>query len=180
MKRLSAIRLIVFIFLIGGLLSTSESYARSADPDKTGINLLTKKFADAIAQQDSAALVSLFFSPDSPVIGIMSAKTEQSRKKFNPQFQGLSVATARQFAGTLIRQFHAPEERITNLVVQQDSTLAQLHFLYTFWEKGQLLQWGKEHWSLVWAEGQWLITSVNYLIREAAIEPIKAPSSRKK
>lgn len=173
MIRLFYIAIIPLILIFQAYCYSSEATGKETGyPGREAIVDLSKKFQEAIAQQDSRKLVSLFFSHDSPIIGIMSAKTEAAYKKNNPGFQGIATSNAKKFADDIRLQFQLPQEIIQNLEIHQDSTLASVSFDYSFYSEGKVKQWGKEYWNLVWADNQWLITSINYVIRDARVEPL--------
>jgi hypothetical protein len=171
MMRLLILGMIPLWLIIQFFLFIPDVKGQKQTPNgKKDIELLSRTFSKAISNQDSVALIGLFFSHQTPVIGVMALATEAQYRKNNPQFQGISVSTAGKFVKEICTQYRKPEERIRNLQIVADSTVASVSFDYAFYNEGKLLQWGKEYWNLVYAEGQWLITSANYLIRKSEIE----------
>lgn len=131
-------------------------------------------FQEAIIKKDSTSLKSLFFDDKVPFVGIMSPQTEQSIKKNYPDFEGIAVSNSSKFISEICSSPKNQEEKFFNVNIQSDSLLAFISFDYSFWSNGTVIQWGNEHWSLVFAENRWFITGVNYSIRFPKVEKIPA------
>lgn len=105
----------------------------------------------------------------------MSAPTEMSIKKNNPDFQGISVSTATRFIREICSTTKMQEEKIFNIEIKADAPLATVSFDYAFRSENKIIQWGQERWTLVYAEAQWLITQINFSIRFPEIEECPYP-----
>jgi len=138
--------------------------------NKKMIEKLLIDFQNAIQQKDSTQLVNLFFQTNTPIIGLMSKKTELFYRKKNPAFQGLSVSEAKQFVTEIMHTKAAISELIIHPKIALNEKIATVLFDYAYTIDAEIYQWGKESWSLVFAEGQWFIANINYTIHKSNIE----------
>ncbi len=136
------------------------------------IQRIMNDFQIGIIQKDSALLHSLFFDKKTPIIGVMSEATEQSIKKNNPAFEGLSVSMSDRFIREICTTSKNQLEKFANSNIVVRNRLATVSFDYVFISDGYPVQWGYEVWNLVFAENKWFITNINYLIRYPKIESV--------
>ncbi|HPI54170.1 MAG TPA: hypothetical protein PLU10_05720, partial [Chitinophagaceae bacterium] len=60
--------------------------------------------------------------------------------------------------------------------ILKDDVLATVIFDYSFWHDNKKLNWGKETWSLIKANGQWKITNVIFSLEMENV--LKEPSNK--
>jgi hypothetical protein len=166
------------IFLLTAISGRAQSQSKSQV--KTSLNKVISDFQTAIINKDSVLLNTLFFDKKTPVIGVMSEATEMSVKKNNPQFEGLTVSTSERFIKEICTSARNQSEKFAKIKIRGNPKLATVSFDYAFISDDNILQWGNEKWNLVFAENQWLITNINFLIRFPKVEKVPSYLKNKK
>lgn len=172
MKKINILHL---LFSLLFLHLTTQVQATTADSSSILIRKVISDFQRSIVEKDSTLFYSILFDKKTSLVGIMSAPTEMSIKKNNPDFQGISVSTATRFIREICVTPKMQEEKIFNIEIKADAPLATVSFDYAFLSENKIIQWGQERWTLVYAEAQWLITQINFSIRFPEIEKCPYP-----
>lgn len=170
-KLKSSFFLFVFLFCLD--LSTVAQVGKpnpSVKHQKSEIYAVIGNFQEAILKKDSTLFNTVFFDKNTPVIGVMSDKTEMSIKLKNPNFQGLTVSNSQHFIREICRNSNQQHEIFTGIKIKIEERIATVRFDYAFVINDKIHQWGQEIWSLTFAEGQWLITGINFTIRYPEVE----------
>lgn len=151
----------------------ASSLKSQNDPNSNATAEIIKLIDDfklAISTKDSVLFSKLFFDKSTPIIGVMSDSTERNIQQNNPHFQGLSVSNSQRFIREICRSNKDQKENFANTKIQIDDKLATVNFDYAFVLENEIQQWGKECWSLIFAEGQWFITGINFTVRHPSVE----------
>ncbi len=160
----------LLLFVIVGLFYGTTLAQHQAD--KKAIAQVMERFQQGIMEKDSAMLQALFFDKTTPVIGVMSVPTEQSIQRENPDFQGLTVSNSSRFIKEICTSKKKQAENFAKAKISLSERIATVTFLYSFVAGGKVLQWGQENWAMVFAENQWLITSITFTIKHPNIEEL--------
>lgn len=164
---------LLFAFLFCCVLSAIAQVGKSNISDKqqkSEINAVMENFQEAILKKDSTLFNKVFFDKNTPIIGVMSDKTEMSIKLKNPNFQGLTVSNSQHFIREICRTSNQQREIFADIKIKIEERIANVQFDYAFIINDKIHQWGEESWSLTFAEGQWLITGINFTIRYPYVE----------
>jgi len=57
----------------------------------------------------------------------------------------------------VFQTFEQTKKKFYNIKIDNDESIATVSFDYSFWEKGQKMNWGKESWHLVKIKDSWKI-----------------------
>lgn len=144
--------------------------AQNNELSNQGVEQLIDSFKESIVNKDSITFNELFFDHEISFTGIMSEKTEHSIKKDYPEFQGIAVSNHKEFIRSIVKSDKNQEERFYNVEVKEDGVVGIISFDYSFISESNMIQWGREHWNIVYAEGKWMITNVVYSIHFPDIE----------
>ncbi|MEO0505912.1 MAG: prolyl oligopeptidase family serine peptidase [Bacteroidota bacterium] len=92
---------------------------------------------------------------------IREGQTELVKNSENPTFRFYSSNPISffKFLKSKNQQF---EEKFFNIMVSTNDKFATVDFQYTFNQNGKILNWGKEHWSMLKVKGEWKISSVTW------------------
>lgn len=138
-------------------------------------------FMASIKERDSLKFYSLFY--DGPVtwVGVDKEKSYQSYVKKNSKVsKNYFKSSPQQFIRSIVAEGGDEEEKFYNVRLDGDERMATVMFDYSYWSKGKKLNWGKENWALIRANGQWKITSVIFSVEmeDVAPEPKRQPKKR--
>lgn len=161
------IPLIIFLSVSNIRLGVGQSITTN---QHTEIENVIIKFKYAILKKDSTLFNSLFFTPSTSFVGIMSKKTEESIQKKYPEFEGTSVSNNRKFILEICKSTKQHEEKFSNVRINTNGAVGTVFFDYSYHIDDKMIQWGQESWNLVFTENNWLITDVIYSIHFPSVE----------
>ena len=143
------------------------TFAQTSDAKLTRI--LTE-YRESISEKEVDRFQRLFFSRKVPFIGVMSAKTKMAAQADYPNIDGTAISDNSEFINSIANSDSEQKEKFYNVKKQSDGTVANVSFDYTFHVDGEMKQWGKEKWNLIYKDKKWLITNVVYSIHFPSVE----------
>ena len=164
------INLLLLLLLLLIMLNLGSVFGQESSPIKIELNQVIIEFEKSIEEKDSIRFGKLFFHEKVPFVGIMSEETEMSIKKNYPDFEGIAVSNSNKFISEICATEKEQKEKFYNIEIETDGVIASINFDYSFHSDNKIIQWGNEHWNLVYVDKKWLITDVIYSIRFPGIE----------
>lgn len=101
---------------------------------------------------------------------IKEGKTQQVQNATDPSFRFFSSDPISFFEFLKGKKEDLFEEKFYDVKIYSSGDFATVDFLYTFTSNGEVLNWGKEYWSLMKVKGDWKITSVTWTENMERIE----------
>lgn len=138
--------------------------------DKKEIEQVLTTFMDCLIVKDSVKFYSLFYAEPVAWVGVFKEKTYQDMLKKDNASKDNFGSTYQKFYRN-IYDLVAVEEKFYNIDISKDQNVASVTFDYSFWIDKEKINWGKENWGLVKANGQWKITSVIFSMEFEKINP---------
>ncbi|WP_374443096.1 nuclear transport factor 2 family protein [Epilithonimonas sp.] len=160
-------RILLFVTFL--LFSNNSFSQNKTSEDKKQIQLIINTFMNCLTKKDSTKFYSLFYSDPVVWAGVTKHKTfSQELKK-----DGNAKDSFRSDYKSFYRYFYDKpiEEKFSNIKILDDGYIATVIFDYSFWEKGTKMNWGKESWAMIKADGKWKITSIIFSTEDEAINP---------
>lgn len=154
---------VLFFLLISNFSLAQKSTA------KEEIQKVMKEYFNSIKTKDSIKFYSCFYSKDVAWVGAYKDKSfvEESRHhhKLKEVFKG-------DFMGYLNNiSPNSVEIKYDNVKIIEDGNVASVNFDYSFWDNNKMQNWGREIWTMVKFNQQWMITSVLFSMEIAAHLP---------
>lgn len=147
----------IIIILLFTFLPGSWLFAQNEE-DSSNLNNVIETFKTAITgASKEATFYNLFLHDSITWATTMEGKTKEIRKSGDNYWPLVSSSFKKFFEYVKDRNC---EEKFYNIEINQDNNFATIKFDYTFQEDDEILNWGKEHWTLLKVEGHWKITSV--------------------
>lgn len=141
------------------LLCTHQAQAGNERKD-VDIHKVIENFMDCITHYDSVKFYNLFHSDPVTWVGVFHDASQVEEMKQDSTWK-------RNYFNTNYKSFYRSlskngqdEEKFYNIQILRNEVLATVMFDYSFWHQGKKLNWGKETWSLIKADGTWKITNV--------------------
>lgn len=166
------------IHLLSFLIFSSNLFSQNKNSeDKKQIHNIINNFMNCLVKKDSTKFYSLFYSDPVVWAGVTKNKTFSQELKTD----GNAKDSFRSNYKSFYRYFYnkSIEEKFSNIKISEDGYIATVIFDYSFWEKGTKVNWGKESWAMIKADGKWKITSVIFSTEDEAINPEKPAKIKK-
>jgi hypothetical protein len=151
------------------LLFSSLAFSQQTT-DKKEINKILATFTDCLVKKDSLTFYSLFHNDPVVWIGVFKEKTHQDIMKKSTHKENYFSSNYKGFFRSIIGM-ESVEEKYKNVEIIADESISSITFDYSFWGNNKKINWGKESWGLVKANGQWKITSIIFSIELEDIVP---------
>ncbi len=151
-------------------MSITACLAQEKSTDMIKLNQVLAEFEEAIINKDSVQFKQLFFHDKVAFIGRMSKVSEWTIKENYKEFEGLAISNCSKFIREICESEKKSVENFYNIKMETDGAIATISFDYSFYSGEKMIQWGNEHWNLVYADNLWLITDVVYSIRFPDVE----------
>jgi hypothetical protein len=150
--------------ILAGLMFSTMSYAQNVQgtPDTVAIRKVLNSFMQAIIKKDSATLASTFANTPSAWIEVHArgAKTVAYYKKQDPSASFIAVNNYKDFIAFVTHTKNQLEEKVYNVRIRTDGSVASLSFDYSFWVNNQKNNWGEENWELIFNGTDWKIAAI--------------------
>jgi len=167
----------ILILLVIILTTTFIFGQNNNKSDKDDIKKVINIFMACLVKKDSIKFYNLFNADPVVWVGVYKDKTQQDRLKKDSTKRNFFVSNYKSFYRS-ISEIGADEEKFYNIKINNDESIAIVSFDYSFWEKGQKINWGKESWHLAKIKDNWKITSVIFSMDFEKINP--EPKKRNK
>lgn len=125
---------------------------------------------NCLIHKDSQKFEELFHDEPTVWIGVFKDKTQQERLSKDSTKKNFFSSNYKSFYKS-ISDLGSDEEKFYNISIIEDGSIASVNFDYSFWGNKKKINWGKESWSLVKANGQWKITTVIFSLELESINP---------
>jgi hypothetical protein len=160
-------RLIITLIII--LLTQSAFSQTKRKSDKEEIHKVLNTFMCCLVKKDSTMFYNLFHLEPVVWVGVTHQRTFSSELKNDSTAKDNFRANYKSF----YRHFYNKEieEKFYNIQILDNGYIASVIFDYSFWEKGNKTNWGKESWAMIKTNGQWKIASVIFSIEDEIINP---------
>lgn len=153
MKYIAIITLLIYYF------SPANCQSRNCTPDEIKIHQAIQTFMHCLVEKDSNLFFSLFHQEPVVWVGVFKERAQQKRLQQDSTKLNYFTSTYKKFYRTISNE-GTNEEKFNNIKINTDGSIAAVTFDYSFWEKGQKINYGKESWGMVNLNEQWKITSV--------------------
>ncbi len=152
--------------------------AQQVNSDKDQIKQTLSTFMDCLVKKDSVEFYNLFAPEPVVWIGVFKEKSQQDRMQNKKAIKDYFTSTYQKFYRS-ISESGTDEEKFYNVQIIEDGSIASVIFDYSFWEKGEKINWGKESWAMVKLNGVWKISAVLFSLEMENVNP-EPKRSRKK
>lgn len=159
------------------LLFTITSYAQKETKDADILEVMNN-FRDCMVHYDSVKFYNLFHTDPVTWVGVFhDASQAEEVKQDSTWKRNFFNSNYKSFYRSLSKQ-GLDREDFYNIQIIRDEVLATVMFDYSFWHDQKKINWGKETWSLIKANGQWKITNVIFSLEMENVRP--EPKRKKK
>jgi hypothetical protein len=159
------------IILLIATITTSITFGQNKiKTDKDNIKEVLNTFMTCLVKKDSVQFYNLFSVEPVAWVGVFKDKTQQNRISKDKTKKNYFVGNYKEFYRG-ISDSGEHEEKFYNIKIDNDESVATVFFDYSFWEKGQKINWGKEGWHLVKINDSWKITSVIFSMDFEDVNP---------
>ena len=151
------------VFTILAILIFSKmSYAQNSGSTSNiaAVRKILNSFTQAIIKKDSTTLASLFANTPITFLSVESAETFAYLKKKHPSTPLIGINNYKDFIAYVAQTKDQVEERIYNVRVRTDGSIASLSSDYSFWSNNQKINWGQENWDLIFNGTEWKIAAI--------------------
>jgi hypothetical protein len=128
--------------------------------DTTAIRKILNSFTQSIIKKDGATLVSLFANTPIAFVSVQSAQTFAYLKKKDPSAPFQSIVNYKDFISYIAQTKDQVEEKIYNVRIRTDGSVASLSSEYSFWSNNEKINWGQENWELIFNGTDWKIAAI--------------------
>lgn len=156
----------IITFLV--ILLTQSVFSQTKT-DKREIQKVLNTFMECLVKKDSIKFYNLFHEDPIVWVGVTRQRSYRSELEKNKSEKDYFSATYKEFYRAFFNK--EIEEKFYNIQILQDGYIATVIFDYSFWNKGEKTNWGKESWGLIRTNGKWKITSVIFSIEYESINP---------
>jgi len=164
----------IIAVLIFSKMSTAQNIRGTSDT--AAIRKILNSFTQAIIKKDSATLASLFANTPIAFVSVKGAETVAYLKKKDPSTLFIKISNYKDFIAYVAQTKDQVEEKLYNVRIRTDGSVASLSSHYSFWSNNQKINWGQENWELIFDGTDWkiaaIIWSVNLEVAEK--EPLKS------
>ncbi len=138
--------------------------------DKAAIKAVVSTFMACLIKKDSVKFYNLFSIDPVAWVGVFKDRTTKALLKRDSTQKNYITDNYKDFYRS-ISDLGLNEEKFYNVRIDNDESVAAVFFDYSFWAKGEKLNWGKESWHLVKIKDSWKITSVIFSMDFEKINP---------
>jgi len=156
----------IITFLV--ILLTQSVFSQTKT-DKQEIQKVLNTFMECLVKKDSIKFYNLFHEEPIVWVGVTQQKSYMNELEKNKSEKDYFSATYKEFYRAFFNK--EIEEKFYNIQILEDGYIATVIFDYSFWNKGEKTNWGKESWGLIRTNGEWKITSVIFSIEYESINP---------
>lgn len=148
--------------ILAVLVFSKMSYAQNlrGTSNTAAIRKILNSFTQAIIKKDSATLASLFANTPITYLSVESAETVAYLKQKDPSTPLLGVNNYKDFIAYVAQTKDQVEEKIYNVRIRTDGSVASLSSDYSFWSNNQKTNWGQENWELIFNGTDWKIAAI--------------------
>jgi len=140
------------------MLFVTITHAQKND-SKQALKKVIEDFRTSIINPtDEEKFSSLFLHDSITWAAIITRRSKEKMAKRKPNFKFFS-SDYKSFYKMLGKN---DEERFYNVVIDARDEFAVISFDYAFFVNSNILNWGREYWSLMQVNGEWKITSVTW------------------
>lgn len=147
------------VVLLVALILTIDASSKEKKSLHPEIMQMIETFKDCMKHKDSVKFFSLFSDETATWYGVFGPITQADRVKKEASKKNYFTTTYKKFYRS-VPEDGSDEEKFYNINIHEDSNIASVTFDYSYWSKGQKINWGKESWGLVRINGEWKISSV--------------------
>ena len=155
-----------FVFL----LCTQQVHATNERKD-ADIHQVIETFMDCIIHYDSVKFYNLFHKDPVTWVGVYREASQAEEMKQDSTWTHNYFNTNYKSFYRSLSKTGKDEEKFYNIHILRDDVLATVMFDYSFWHDGKKINWGKETWGLIKADGQWKITNVIFSLEMENVKP---------
>ena len=151
------------IFTILAVIIFSDlSYAQNTQvTSKTAaIRKVLNSFTQAIIKKDSATLASLFANMPIGFLSVEGAETFAYLKKKDTSTPFIAINNYKDFITYVAQTKDQVEEKLYNVRIRTDGSVATLSSDYSFWSNNKKSNWGQENWELIFDGTDWKIAAI--------------------
>lgn len=144
-------------------MPTESAPRANGEGDEGAILALVDQFMHAIANKDKKAFVDLFLHNGVTWQSAMSDERHALEKRANPAAEKAPYEPAKTPAAFMDGIARSPariEEKIDDVLVDTDSSVASVAFNFRFLRNESVINTGREYWLLVKTEAGWKIAAV--------------------
>ena len=158
--------------ILAVLVFSKMSYAQHArrTSDAAAIRKILNSFTQAIIKKDSTTLASLFANTPIAFLNVKSAKTIAYLKKKDPSTPFVEIDNYKDFIAYVGQTKDQVEEKIYNVRITTDGSVASLSSDYSFWSNNQKSNWGQENWELIFNGTDWKIAAIVWSVNLENVE----------
>lgn len=156
----------IITFLV--ILLTQSVFSQTKT-DKQEIQKVLNTFMECLVKKDSIKFYNLFHEDPIVWVGVTQQKSYMSELEKNTSEKDYFSATYKEFYRAFFNK--EIEEKFYNIQILEDGYIATVIFDYSFWNKREKTNWGKESWGLIRTNGEWKITSVIFSTEYESINP---------
>jgi hypothetical protein len=164
--------------ILAVLVFSKMSYAQNMQgtSDTAAIRKILNSFTQAIIKKDSATLASLFANTPIAFVSVKGAETVAYLKKKDPSTSFIRIGNYKDFIAYVGQTTDQVEEKLYNVRIRTDGSVASLSSDYSFWSNQQKINWGKENWELIFNGTDWKIAAIIWSVNLEVVqmEPVKS------
>ena len=148
----------ILAVLVFSKMSTAQNIRGTSNT--AAIRKILNSFTQAIIKKDSATLASLFANTPIAFVSVQCAQTFAYLKKKDPSTPFQSIVNYKDFISYVAQTKDQVEEKIYNIRIRTDGSVASLSAEYSFWSNNEKINWGQENWELIFNGTDWKIAAI--------------------